>query len=339
MDTSGNAAFGASVRSFPAESRYADVRYVDRVVAEPGLADRPRGPNSAAVRLACARIYNQMVREVTTPYVLVVEDDILPPLGVIDRLLHALDRDTAVVVAPYRGARPRALCGLGRDRRTPSRRRGHPDDRRLRFRLRAALRTSILRDATFSYGFSEPIDFDPAFCRRLRRDGWTIKIDWSQEMRASGNRNRLMTPSLPECDYRKRLPDGLACGLLGKLADVADESLLRVSDDACLRVLLRGAARCSATESGHRLVAGSTGGKSAPAVGHRTSRTVASLRELARRHLAVVYGEDCGSAEPRRAHEACYYLGPPLCASTTAAGPPVAPGLPASGTPWYSHNP
>jgi hypothetical protein len=180
MDTSCDPAFGASVRSFLADSRYADVRYVDRVVAEPGLADRPRGPNSAAVRLACARIYNQMAREVTTPYVLVVEDDILPPLGVIDRLLHALDRDTAAVGAPYRarvlghyvawdetgehlpggeGTMTIGGCGFGC----------------------VLLRASILRDATFSYGFSEPIDFDPAFCRRLRRDGWTIKIDWSQE--------------------------------------------------------------------------------------------------------------------------------------------------------------
>jgi glycosyltransferase involved in cell wall biosynthesis len=180
MDTSCDPAFGACVRSFLADSTYADVRYAARAVAEPGLADRPRGPNSAAVRRACARIYNQMAREVTTPYVLVVEDDILPPLGVIDRLLHALDRNTAVVGAPFRardlghyvawddtgehlprgeGVTTIGGCGFGC----------------------VLLRTSVLRDATFSYGYSEPIDFDPTFCRRLGRDGWTIKIDWSQE--------------------------------------------------------------------------------------------------------------------------------------------------------------
>ncbi|QEH33014.1 UDP-Glc:alpha-D-GlcNAc-diphosphoundecaprenol beta-1,3-glucosyltransferase WfgD [Aquisphaera giovannonii] len=180
MDTSQDPAFAASVRSYLAASRYADVRYVARAVSEPGLADLPRGPNSAAVRLACARIYNQMARDVTTPFVLVVEDDILPPPGVIERLLRAFDRETAAVGAPYRsrglghyvawddegehlpggeGVAAIGGCGFGC----------------------LLIRTSVLRDATFSYGYAEPIDFDPAFCRRLRRDGWTIKMDWSQE--------------------------------------------------------------------------------------------------------------------------------------------------------------
>ncbi len=322
MDTSGNPAFRASVRSFLADSRYADVRCVDRVVAEPGLADRPRGPNSAAVRLACARIYNQMAREVTTPYVLVVEDDIVPPLGVIDRLLHALDRDTAVVGAPYRARGLGHYVAWDENRRTPSRRRGHPDDRRVRFRLRAAphlhparrhlqlriLRADRLRPCFLPSDSSRWLDHQDRLVAR---------------MRTSRSRNRLMTPTLPSCDYRNRLPDGLACELLGQLAGVADESLLRISDDACR-------ACCSAGSPGpSRLnpVIASLLDRLAANLRPRSEierAQVANLRELARRHLAVVYGEDRGSAEPRRAHEACYYLGPPLDASTTPAAPPFA---------------
>ena len=127
-----------------------------------------------------------------------------------------------------------------------------------------------------------------------------------------------MTPLLPSCEYRKRLPNGLACGLLGLIADVADESLLRVSDDACR-------ACCSAGQPGPaRLnpVIASLLDRLAANLAPRSDieRTqVANLRELARRHLAVVYADDGGSAEPR-AHEPCYFLGPPLDASTTPPG-------------------
>ena len=179
MDTSCDPAFGVS------GPRFWPIPGMPTCGTSLALLQSRAWPTDRAVRTAplCvvpARIYNQMAREVTTPYVLVVEDDILPPLGVIDRLLHALDRNTAVVRAPFRrddlghyvawdetgehlprgeGVTTIGGCGFGC----------------------VLLRTSVLRDATFSYGYSEPIDFDPAFCRRLGRDGWTIKIDWSQE--------------------------------------------------------------------------------------------------------------------------------------------------------------
>ncbi len=186
LDTSGDAEFGRAVRLFLADAPYPDTRYASQVVGEAGLADKPRDDYCDAVRLVCARIYNRMVREIVTPFVLVLEDDIIPPPGVIDRLLRAMDQRTGAVGVPYRsrlhgdyvawndegdhlhggeGVEAIGGCGFGC----------------------LLLRRSVLLGETLSYGFGEPPDFDPAFCRRLRRNGWTIKIDWSQECRHLNN--------------------------------------------------------------------------------------------------------------------------------------------------------
>ena len=182
MDTSGDAEFGRDVRQFLADSPYPDMRYAAQIVGEPGLADKPRDDHCDAVRLACARIYNRMAREVTTPFVLVLADDIVAPPDVIERLMRAMDQWTGAVGAPYRsrthggyvawneegdhlpggvGVQTIGGCGFGC----------------------LLLRRSAFINDTLSYGYAEPADFDIAFCRRLRRDGWTIKIDWSQECR------------------------------------------------------------------------------------------------------------------------------------------------------------
>jgi GT2 family glycosyltransferase len=180
VDSSGDPRFGSEVRGFLASCDYPSTRYLALNVAEPGLADRPRTEHATAVNLACARIYNRIAREVSTPFVLIVEDDILPPPGVIERLLRAMDQWTAAVAAPYRsrlfgdyvawddhthhyaggeGVRTIGGCGFGC----------------------LLLRRAAFAGETFHFGFAESDWFDPAFCRRLRLAGWTIKIDWSQE--------------------------------------------------------------------------------------------------------------------------------------------------------------
>ncbi|MDG3003619.1 glycosyltransferase [Paludisphaera mucosa] len=180
VDSSGDARFGREVRGFLADCDYPATRYLALDWAEPGLADRPREHAADAVNLICARIYNRIAREVTTPFILIVEDDILPPPGVVEKLLRSMDERTAAVAAPYRsrfhegyvawddevrhyqggeGVHPIAGCGFGC----------------------LLLRRTVLTGDTFQFGFSESRWFDHAFCRRLRRSGWTIKIDWSQE--------------------------------------------------------------------------------------------------------------------------------------------------------------
>jgi hypothetical protein len=98
---------------------------------------------------------------------------------VVTQLLRAFDPWTAAVGAPYRS-------------------RFHPDyvawDHRA-CHVRAGdglqviggcgfgcilIRRAALAGDTFAFGFREPEDFDHAFCNRVTRKGWTIKIDWSQ---------------------------------------------------------------------------------------------------------------------------------------------------------------
>jgi hypothetical protein len=179
MDTSGSDQFGRRVRHFLGSSGYTDFRYVAQSVAPPGLADLPRVEHLGPVRLACARIYNRMAREVATPFVLVVEDDVVPPVGVIDRLMRGIDSGTAAVAAPYR-ARLHDRHVVWNDR---------GENLEMGSGLKPVggagfgcilLRREVLIHETFRYGGAEALDFDRAFCRRLRQDRWTIKVDWSQ---------------------------------------------------------------------------------------------------------------------------------------------------------------
>lgn len=182
-DTGGDEEFAARVRGFLADCDYDDVRYMVRTVGEPGLADLPRRSHKNAVRMACSRIYNCMAREVTTPWVLIVEDDILPKPDVIEQLLHGFDEKTASVAAPYRSRYHDGYVAYEFD-----------DNRRYQslkpnggLALTVAngfgctlLRTSTLQDHVFAADGPVP-DFDLAFYRRLQHCGWRCKVDWRQE--------------------------------------------------------------------------------------------------------------------------------------------------------------
>jgi glycosyltransferase involved in cell wall biosynthesis len=179
MDTSGDAEFGLTVRRFLAECPYRDTRYIARVVARRDLADMPRRENVDAVRLACARIYNHLAQEIRTPFALVVEDDIIPPTGVVDQLLRAFDPRTAAVGAPYRSRFHRGYVAWDHQIRHVSQGDGVQVVGGCGFGCILIRRAALGNDA-FGFGFREPEDFDHAFCRRIARKGWTIKIDWSQ---------------------------------------------------------------------------------------------------------------------------------------------------------------
>ncbi|QEH33013.1 hypothetical protein OJF2_15080 [Aquisphaera giovannonii] len=134
---------------------------------------------------------------------------------------------------------------------------------------------------------------------------------------------RLVTTSLPPCDDREHAAGGLACRLLGRLAGVSDDSLLRVAEDACLACASSGAP----TPMRLNPVLASMLDRLASKLDSQSDvgrARVAELRELARRHLAVEYAGDRDSAEPRRYRVACHFLGPPLDATATPRGPSPA---------------
>ena len=177
MDTSGDPEFGRTARRFLAEAPYADTRYVARVVAEAGLADRPRRTCADEVRLACARIYNQLAREAATPFILIVEDDIIPPLDVIGQLLRGMDHATSSVTAPYRSRIDGSHVVWGdRGEDVPL---GSGYQRIGGSGLGCLLiRRAALSGQTFGFGYAEPSDFDHTLFRRLRKAGWEHKVAW-----------------------------------------------------------------------------------------------------------------------------------------------------------------
>lgn len=101
-DTSGNTTFAKSIRSWCSVCEYPDVRYLQFRTTISGLADLPRDQQLVEVNEQMCRIYNLLRTELTTDYVWILEDDIIPPDDVLSRLLNSFDENVASVSAPYR---------------------------------------------------------------------------------------------------------------------------------------------------------------------------------------------------------------------------------------------
>lgn len=100
-DTSQSDAFFQMVRDWMATCDYPHVQHYTQIVARPGLADLPRIDVEREINLAMCRIYNRMRAEVSTDYVWILEDDVIPPDDVLQRLLNNFRPDVASVFAPY----------------------------------------------------------------------------------------------------------------------------------------------------------------------------------------------------------------------------------------------
>ena len=105
-DGSNNPGVEFRIKSFLRDSEYPDARYLKLDVGQrPGLADEDRranGETRADVRLVMARIYARLRSELTTQYVWILEDDVIPPDDCCDRLLRSMAPSVAAVAAPYR---------------------------------------------------------------------------------------------------------------------------------------------------------------------------------------------------------------------------------------------
>lgn len=103
IDTSRDDAFHATVRQWVARSDYPDVHLLRMRVGRPGLADawRYHRPTEHAVQLAMCRIWNRARQIVDTDYCWSLEDDVIPPADVLERLARNFRPKVGVVCAPY----------------------------------------------------------------------------------------------------------------------------------------------------------------------------------------------------------------------------------------------
>ncbi|GIX05063.1 MAG: hypothetical protein KatS3mg114_0932 [Planctomycetaceae bacterium] len=207
LDTSQDERFGRRIRSWISQCDYADVRYRAEAVATPGLADAPRdnGATLDAVRMAAARIYNRLAREVTGHYVLTLEDDVIPPNDVIERLLRGFDHNVASVAAPYpsRFHKGYVAWTAGRqiieERPVPALDVATDDEGEPFLRYTQVegngfgctlFRVDVFREALFTARQQPYVDFDPAFYERLKATGLQAKVCWDAECQHLENDTR-----------------------------------------------------------------------------------------------------------------------------------------------------
>lgn len=179
VDTSGDDKFSETVRAWLAECDYPAVQYIALDVGLRGLADADRHQQDVyrSVQQAMPRIYNRIRREVSTPWTMIIEDDILPPDNAIERLLQAMDDKTVSVSGAYRSRYQDAFVAWSRsDPPTPFQQaqKGVKQVGGNGFGC-VVIRSSVLRDTVLHHGGRRG-DFDPNFY--ADNPGWTAKIDW-----------------------------------------------------------------------------------------------------------------------------------------------------------------
>lgn len=185
LDTSQSDDFGEMVRDWLADCRFRKIAYLRKRVGRAGLADvRRMGPDrSQSVELnfeihrAMCAIYTTMKEAVHTPFVWVIEDDIIPPLDALERLGAAITPDTVSVSGVYQHRyRPMNVVAWDHDDNLLESGEGVQAIKGNGFGC-VLLRTSCIQQHVFTPHAKWP-DFDRAFYHRLE-PGDVVKLDWS----------------------------------------------------------------------------------------------------------------------------------------------------------------
>jgi hypothetical protein len=115
-DTSGCDKFNATVRQWAAGCGYADVRVYRQSLPVPrGVADADRRDIKTArqVQLAVGMIYRRLLRELTTDYVWVIEDDVIPPANAAELLWSQFGEHVASASGAYRSPYHEGYIAVG----------------------------------------------------------------------------------------------------------------------------------------------------------------------------------------------------------------------------------
>jgi len=192
LDTSQNARFGRRLRRWISQCAYSDVRYIAEAVAEPGLADADRRLPEVqdAVRMAAARIYNRIARDVTGTFLWIVEDDVIPPNNAAELLLQGFDHTTASVAGPYPSRFHDGYVAWTSGREI-IRERGDGVETIEGNGFGCTLfRADVFQESLFTCRQPPYVDFDPAFYERLKATGLQAKVCWDAECQHLENDTR-----------------------------------------------------------------------------------------------------------------------------------------------------
>lgn len=178
-DTSQDARFHALLRRWVDATDYPDVRLYTQDVARPGVADADRhdGKVRSEVQTAVASIYRRAVAELTTDYAVIVEDDIVPPVDAISRLMDSMNEETASVSAAYPHRFESGVVAWHRIGSCLQNGSGVVDVGGNGFGC-VLLRSEVLRRIAITTDGVTP-DYDIAWYQQLRETKWRARLDWS----------------------------------------------------------------------------------------------------------------------------------------------------------------
>ncbi len=177
LDTSQNAAFFDEISQWVKNCDYDDVAIIRQIVGSVGLADLPRREATTQVRAAMAQIYNQLKGYLATEYVWILEDDILPPEDVCQRLMLLMDERVCSAAAPYRsrfGDRMVAWDRSGRNYLQPNKETPEVGGNGFGCVL---LRSSVFSQVTFD----PQHDCDRQLYEEMQSTSWRARMDWTCE--------------------------------------------------------------------------------------------------------------------------------------------------------------
>lgn len=182
-----------------------------------GLADqerRNRPETFKAVQRAMPVIYREMRDAVTTEYVVIVEDDVLPPVDAIDRLLHSMTEQVAAVsglvvsrwhptlaIAWVREQEPHIPLS-----RNPG---GVQEVLGTGFGCLLLRRSAMLAVAPFHSGGTG--NYDVEFAKSIAAAGWQWKLDWTITCDHAG----IVAPAAVVASKPRQEVDFMPCAHLG----------------------------------------------------------------------------------------------------------------------------
>tara|TARA_R110000868_G_scaffold324794_1_gene585616 strand:+ start:6529 stop:10245 length:3717 start_codon:yes stop_codon:yes gene_type:complete len=185
FDASQSESLRKQVRAWIKKSDYPHVRHIE---FDPGPADKPNrkpDPNSSRItELSKCRVLNQIREIVITPYCCLLDDNVLPPDDVLERLLKQFSKEVGSVSAPYatpQDGKPHIWVHDAQ--------RGNDDVQTLAANKNQvteirgsgfgciALRTELLKDHVFSVPRTEK-EF-ARFFFKIIGDPWKRLCDWS----------------------------------------------------------------------------------------------------------------------------------------------------------------
>lgn len=181
IDSADTESLRQRIKEWIATLEIENVIHIKRISSE-GLADMNRSLGNGvyqAVQLTMPRIYKHM-RRATNEYIMIVEDDVLPPDDAVDKLLQGFDQDVAGMtgVVPSRYQKGFAIAGTEIGKQDPLKKQTGVEQMAFSgFGCLLLRRSAMLEVAPFNSGGQG--NFDIEFWRDLLARNWLLKMNYS----------------------------------------------------------------------------------------------------------------------------------------------------------------